>query len=136
MCAHIQSGTKSTLAQGYTRITQPCFRPSFLTIYIQVWSNEINPSSVIIKGKEDQVSPYLEPVNNIQLFILKWCDLNHTTVFFFVCIFFNNIPTLLNVGSREGKCPPSQAVTMHSVGPGMLASFHSQCVPVASSLRE
>ena len=59
-------------------------------------------------------------------------------VYIFACIFFNNIhvPTLLNVGSREGKCPPSQAVTMHSVGPGMLASFHSQCVPVASSLRE
>lgn len=50
VCAHIQSGTKNTLAQGYTRITQPCFKPSFLTIYIQVWSNEINPSSVIIKG--------------------------------------------------------------------------------------
>ena len=56
VCAHIQSGTKNTFAQGYTRITQSCFRPSFLTIYIQVRSNEINPSSVIIKGKKEPCS--------------------------------------------------------------------------------
>ena len=88
VCARIYSqGPRILLLRDIPGLHNPVLGPVFLqSTYKYGLMRSIPVLSLLKARRSHAVSPYLGPVNNSQLFILKWCDLNHTTVCF-LCIF-------------------------------------------------
>ena len=96
VCVRIYSqGPRILLLRDIPGLHNPVLGPVFLqSTYKYGLMRSIPVLSLLKVRRTHAVFPYLGPVNNSQLFILKWCDLNHTTVCFlciFLCVYFSTI---------------------------------------------